>query len=263
MPKIIRTCRPCGTSADSTTAGWPCTSALRATRPPVGDCGAHGELEAAPLPAPCLPRPPSAWRGRSAWWSRRAPRTANARPAPRPAQAAAALAIWTLALPLLQGPRALGDAGISTDSFVPGTVPRVQAVGAAVGGAEEGGCLGFSVGGFSDAFWFCFFLEHPPVTVAAASRKGWQPTASRPPPSCRAWISGLEQGHHPGTPRLPQPPTLFFSEYQIHNPTPANVRPFPAAVREDVVVVAARVLKCIGQDRHRGEVTGVVHLLRK
>ena len=39
------------------------------------------------------------------------------------------------------------------------------------------------------------------------------------------------------------------------------MRPWPPAVLQDLGVLAAGVLKCIGKDRHRGEVPGVVHLL--
>ena len=48
--------------------------------------------------------------------------------------------------------------------------------------------------------------------------------------------------------------TLLLPQHQVHDPAPADVRPRPAAVVEDVVVVAPRVLKGVGQDRHRGEV---------
>ena len=53
-----------------------------------------------------------------------------------------------------------------------------------------------------------------------------------------------------------------FAEHQIDHPAAANVRPRPAAVVEDVVAVAPGVLERVGQDRHRGEVAGVVHLRR-
>ena len=49
-------------------------------------------------------------------------------------------------------------------------------------------------------------------------------------------------------------------QHQIDHPAAANVRPRPAAVVEDVGVVAPGVLQRVGQDRHRGEVAGLVHL---
>src|SRR5215207_7369383 len=53
----------------------------------------------------------------------------------------------------------------------------------------------------------------------------------------------------------------LLAEYEIDDPAPANVRRGGvAAVREDVVGVAARVLKRVGQYRHRAEVARIIHL---
>ena len=55
---------------------------------------------------------------------------------------------------------------------------------------------------------------------------------------------------------------LFFPQHQIHNPAPAHMRRGGvAAVVEDVVVVAPGVLERVGQNGHRAEVAGVVHLV--
>ena len=58
-----------------------------------------------------------------------------------------------------------------------------------------------------------------------------------------------------------RPPTLLLAEHQVHdpaaaNPAPADVRPRPAAVPQDVRVLAPGVLQRIRQDRHGGEVAG-------
>jgi hypothetical protein len=54
---------------------------------------------------------------------------------------------------------------------------------------------------------------------------------------------------------------LLFAEYQIDNPTTPDVFAGVTAVVEDVVVVAPGILKCVSEDRHRGELASVVHLL--
>jgi hypothetical protein len=57
---------------------------------------------------------------------------------------------------------------------------------------------------------------------------------------------------------------LLLAQHKVHNPTSADMRLLRvAAVVEDVVVVAPGVLKGVGQDRHRGKLAGVVHLLRE
>src|SRR5262245_14567484 len=53
---------------------------------------------------------------------------------------------------------------------------------------------------------------------------------------------------------------LSLREHQVHHPTATDVRAGTAAVREDVIVVAASVLEGVGQNRHRGEVPRLVHL---
>src|SRR5579883_462014 len=57
--------------------------------------------------------------------------------------------------------------------------------------------------------------------------------------------------------------TLRFSQERINYPAAANMLAGETAVVEDVGIVAPGVLKCVGQNRHRGEVAGVVHLLDK
>src|SRR5207248_1564906 len=44
------------------------------------------------------------------------------------------------------------------------------------------------------------------------------------------------------------------------HPAAADVRPAPAAVVQDVRVLAARVLEGVGQDRHGAELPRLVHL---
>src|SRR5881227_2549094 len=56
---------------------------------------------------------------------------------------------------------------------------------------------------------------------------------------------------------------LLLADHQVYHPAPAAVRAGTAAVVEDVGVVAPRVLERVGQDRHRAEVPGCVHLLRQ
>jgi hypothetical protein len=54
---------------------------------------------------------------------------------------------------------------------------------------------------------------------------------------------------------------LLLAEYQIYHPAAANVLLLRiAAVVENVVMVAARILDRVGQNGHRGEVAGIVHL---
>jgi|GEM_PF-4379648 len=57
---------------------------------------------------------------------------------------------------------------------------------------------------------------------------------------------------------FPARSTLLL-QHEIQHPTAANMLPFRAAVREDVIVVAAGVLKSIGQYRHRRVITQFVH----
>jgi hypothetical protein len=46
----------------------------------------------------------------------------------------------------------------------------------------------------------------------------------------------------------------LLPQHQVHNPTPANVRPATPAMVEDVFVIAPGVLERVRQNRHRGEV---------
>src|SRR5688572_15661631 len=55
----------------------------------------------------------------------------------------------------------------------------------------------------------------------------------------------------------------FLAEHQVHDPAPADVRSRAAAVVQDVFAVTARVLERVGQDRHRGEVSRLIHQVRQ
>jgi Phage integrase family len=55
---------------------------------------------------------------------------------------------------------------------------------------------------------------------------------------------------------------LLFPQHQVHHPAPADVRPRPAAVVEDVGVVAPGVLQRVRQDRHWGNTPTPVSLFR-
>jgi hypothetical protein len=54
---------------------------------------------------------------------------------------------------------------------------------------------------------------------------------------------------------------LLLTEYQIYHPATSDVRTGAATVVEDLGAFAPGVLKCIGQNRHRGEVTRVKRML--
>src|SRR5262245_41835145 len=55
----------------------------------------------------------------------------------------------------------------------------------------------------------------------------------------------------------------LLAQHEVHDPAPADVLTTTSAVVEDVVAGAARVLERVGQYRHRGEVTRLVHLSRQ
>ncbi|MDB5308835.1 MAG: hypothetical protein JWO38_3037 [Gemmataceae bacterium] len=57
-----------------------------------------------------------------------------------------------------------------------------------------------------------------------------------------------------------RPPRSRLPQHQIHHPAPPDMRPVAPAVGQDVGLVAPGVLEGVGQDRHRGEVPGLVHL---
>src|SRR5688500_3464410 len=63
-------------------------------------------------------------------------------------------------------------------------------------------------------------------------------------------------------PRVSLPSRL--AENEINHPAPADVYLLRvAAVRQHVAAVAPRALQRVGQDRHRAEVTRLVHLPRE
>jgi hypothetical protein len=55
----------------------------------------------------------------------------------------------------------------------------------------------------------------------------------------------------------------LLAEHEINDPAPADVWAFAATVAQHVLVVASGILKCVGQNGHRGEVAAFVHLLRE
>ena len=53
---------------------------------------------------------------------------------------------------------------------------------------------------------------------------------------------------------------LTFTQNEIDNPTTPNVFASLSAVVQNVLVVATGILKCVGKNRHWGEVTAFIRL---
>ncbi len=76
------------------------------------------------------------------------------------------------------------------------------------------------------------------------------PACGTSPVNARVRLSAIKQEFIP-------------TQHQVYDPTTSNVRCVDiAAVVEDVVVVAPGILKGIGQNRHRGEVTRDSYICR-
>src|SRR5687768_6225082 len=79
---------------------------------------------------------------------------------------------------------------------------------------------------------------------------GWGGLAAAP-----VGVAAVDMGH------LRRPVyRLRLAEDQIDHPTAADVRPVDPAVGQDVRAVAPGLFEGVGQDRHRAEVPGLVHL---
>src|SRR5262245_3413427 len=63
--------------------------------------------------------------------------------------------------------------------------------------------------------------------------------------------------------RPPFPTILLFPQQQIDDPAAADMWPRPAAVRQDVGVVAARLCQRVSEDRQQVEAAVVVDRLRE